>query len=54
MAKQKLSGNVSKQPPKVPGPGNPYATGDAIPTPDSVPARKTSIIHSSKFPPNAS
>lgn len=54
MAKQKLSGNVSKQPLKVPGPVNPYATGDAIPTPDSVPARKTSIIHSSKFPPNAS
>lgn len=28
-----------------------FATGDAIPTPDSVPARKTSIIQP-KFTPN--
>lgn len=52
MAKQKMGG-VSK-PLKMPPPVNPYGTGDAIPTPDSVPARKTSIIQPSKFQSNAS
>ncbi|XP_022902051.1 cAMP-regulated phosphoprotein 19 [Onthophagus taurus] len=51
MAKQKIGG-VNKQPLKVAVPVNPYATGDAIPTPETVPARKTSIIQSSKFTPN--
>lgn len=52
MAKQKMGG-VSK-PLKMPAPVNPYGTGDAIPTPDTVPARKTSIIQPSKFQSNAS
>lgn len=52
MAKQKMGG-VNKQPVKAMGPVNPYATGDAIPTPETVPARKTSIIQSSKFPPTS-
>lgn len=46
MAKQKMGG-ANKQP--VIKPLNPYATGDAIPTPETVPARKTSIIQPSKF-----
>lgn len=54
MAKQKMGG-VNKQPlNKVPVPVNPYATGEAIPTPETVPARKTSIIQPSKFTPNVS
>lgn len=53
MAKQKM-GAVNKQPLKVSGPVNPYATGDAIPTPETVPARKTSIIQPTKFQPNIS
>lgn len=53
MAKQKMGG-INKQPLKVAGPVNPYATGDAIPTPETVPARKTSIIQPSKFNPNVS
>ncbi|KAK4872228.1 hypothetical protein RN001_016352 [Aquatica leii] len=53
MAKQKM-GAVNKQPPKVASPVNPYATGDAIPTPETVPARKTSIIQPSKFTSNVS
>lgn len=50
MAKQKIGG-VNKQPLKVAGS---YATGEAIPTPETVPARKTSIIQPSKFTPNIS
>lgn len=53
MAKQKIGG-VNKQPLKVTCPVNPYATGDAIPTPDNIPARKTSIIQPSKFSSNVS
>ncbi|KAF5284841.1 hypothetical protein FQR65_LT13393 [Abscondita terminalis] len=53
MAKQKM-GAVNKQPLKVTGPVNPYATGEAIPTPETVPARKTSIIQPSKFTSNVS
>ncbi|KAB0801213.1 hypothetical protein PPYR_05567 [Photinus pyralis] len=53
MAKQKMGG-VNKQPLKVSGPVNPYATGEAIPTPETVPARKTSIIQPSKFTSNVS
>lgn len=53
MAKQKVGG-VSKPPLKVPGPANPFATGEAIPTPETVPARKTSIIQPSKFNPSSS
>lgn len=53
MAKQKV-GPVNKQPLKVTGPVNPYATGEAIPTPETVPARKTSIIQPTKFQPNIS
>lgn len=53
MAKQKIG--INKQPPKVAGPANPFgSTGDAIPTPETVPARKTSIIQPSKFTPNIS
>lgn len=54
MAKQKMNGGVNKQPTKVPTSVNPYATGDAIPTPDSVPARKTSIVQPSKLTSNVS
>ncbi|XP_017769986.1 PREDICTED: alpha-endosulfine [Nicrophorus vespilloides] len=50
MAKQKIGG-INKQPLKVTDPVN-NATGDAIPTPETVPARKTSIIQTSKFNPS--
>jgi len=53
MAKQKV-GNVNKPALKVTTSGIPFPTGDAIPTPDTVPARKTSIIQQSKFSPNVS
>lgn len=53
MAKQKMGG-ANKAPLKIPLPINPYATGDAIPTPETVPARKTSIIQPSKFNPQSS
>ncbi|KAF5294730.1 hypothetical protein FQA39_LY00214 [Lamprigera yunnana] len=51
MAKQKMGG-INKPPLKVAGPVNPYTTGEAIPTPETVPARKTSIIQPSKFTSN--
>ncbi|XP_025831206.1 alpha-endosulfine [Agrilus planipennis] len=51
MAKQKM-GNINKPQLKVAVPVNPYATGDAIPTPETVPIRKTSIIQQTKFTPN--
>ncbi|XP_071534726.1 cAMP-regulated phosphoprotein 19 [Panulirus ornatus] len=41
MAKQKPPSNKSRMPPLLAQP-----TGEAIPTPESVPVRKTSIIHS--------
>ncbi|XP_045584388.1 cAMP-regulated phosphoprotein 19 [Procambarus clarkii] len=41
MAKQKSASNKSRMPPLLAQP-----TGEAIPTPESVPVRKTSIIHS--------
>jgi len=44
MAKQK-SAAKTRQAPAVLG----YATGDAIPTPETVPVRKTSIIQPTKF-----
>lgn len=51
MAKQKLGGvNKVKTPCPVPG----FTTGEAIPTPETVPARKTSIIQPSKFTSNVS
>lgn len=53
MAKQKMGG-INKPPMKSATPVNPFATGEAIPTPETVPARKTSIIQSSKFTPNVS
>lgn len=53
MAKQKMGG-VSKPPLKVAVPVNSYGTGETIPTPETVPARKTSIIQPSKFTPNVS
>jgi hypothetical protein len=53
MAKQKLGG-VNKAPLKTPCPVPGFATGEAIPTPETVPARKTSIIQPSKFTSNVS
>ncbi|XP_063925110.1 alpha-endosulfine [Zophobas morio] len=53
MAKQKLGG-VNKAPLKTPCSVPGFATGDAIPTPETVPARKTSIIQPSKFTSNVS
>ncbi|XP_060522105.1 cAMP-regulated phosphoprotein 19 [Cylas formicarius] len=52
MAKQKMGG-VNKQLIKVPGPV-PFPTGEAIPTPETVPARKTSIVQPSKLTSNVS
>ncbi|XP_066158989.1 cAMP-regulated phosphoprotein 19 [Euwallacea fornicatus] len=46
MAKQKMGG-INKPPLKVPGPI--FPTGDAIPTPETVPARKTSLVQPSKL-----
>lgn len=46
MAKQKMGG-INKPPLKVPGPI--FPTGDAIPTPENVPARKTSLVQPSKL-----
>lgn len=48
MAKQIMGGNKAAAA-KVPGPIPFLATGDAIPTPESVPARKTSIVQHSKL-----
>ncbi|XP_019880966.1 cAMP-regulated phosphoprotein 19 isoform X2 [Aethina tumida] len=50
MAKQKIGG-VNKLPSK---PTAPFATGEAIPTPETVPARKTSIVQPSKLSSNVS
>ncbi|CAH0564373.1 unnamed protein product [Brassicogethes aeneus] len=44
MAKQKKAG-INKVPTK---PANNFATGEAIPTPETVPTRKTSIVQPSK------
>ncbi|KAJ8923008.1 hypothetical protein NQ315_001556 [Exocentrus adspersus] len=52
MAKQKM-GSVNK-PSKAPGPAPFTATGEAIPTPETVPTRKTSIVQPSKLTSNAS
>lgn len=62
MAKQKQLGgagigsaaNQGKQPPTTALRNQLAGTGDAIPTPDTVPARKTSIIQPSKFNTNIS
>lgn len=48
MAKQIMGGNKASAA-KVPGPMPFLATGDAIPTPESVPVRKTSIVQPSKL-----
>lgn len=53
MAKQKCGG-INKAPLKTPCPAPGFATGEEIPTPESVPIRKTSIIQPSKFTPNVS
>ncbi|KAF7281883.1 endosulfine alpha [Rhynchophorus ferrugineus] len=50
MAKQKMGG-INKPPLKVPG-SVPFPTGEAIPTPETVPARKTSIVQPSKLSAN--
>ncbi|KAK9869903.1 hypothetical protein WA026_003623 [Henosepilachna vigintioctopunctata] len=51
MAKQRKD----KLPVKAPLPINPFVgTGEAIPTPDTIPVRKTSIMQSTKFTPNVS
>lgn len=50
MAKQKMGG-INKPPLRVPG-SVPYPTGEAIPTPETVPARKTSIVQPSKLSAN--
>nr|CAG4646002.1 EOG090X0P2R [Lynceus sp. MCZ IZ 141354] len=42
MAKQKAPAAVARMPPQV----LPQPTGDTIPTPDSLPIRKTSIVQS--------
>jgi len=44
MAKQKVPTSVTRLPPVLA-----QSTGDAIPTPESVPVRKTSIIQQSKL-----
>lgn len=51
MAKQKKA-SINKPPLKAAEPNVAFATGGAIPTPETVPARKTSIIQPSKFTPN--
>lgn len=48
MAKQIMGGNKAAAA-KVPGPMPFLATGDAIPTPETVPVRKTSIVQPSKL-----
>lgn len=48
MAKQIMGGNKAAAT-KVPGPMPFLATGEAIPTPESVPVRKTSIVQPSKL-----
>lgn len=53
MAKQKCGG-VNAKPPLKPCTAPGFATGEAIPTPETVPARKTSIIQSSKYSSNVS
>lgn len=47
MAKQKCEARARQIPA-----GLSYATGEAIPTPETVPVRKTSIIQPCKFTPN--
>ncbi|XP_023023230.2 endosulfine alpha [Leptinotarsa decemlineata] len=49
MAKQKFGNGPSKPGIQLPGPIPFVATGDAIPTPETVPVRKTSIAQPSKF-----
>lgn len=50
MAKQKMGALANKPPNKLPGPIPPFvATGEAIPTPETVPMRKTSLVQPSKL-----
>ncbi|KAJ8933994.1 hypothetical protein NQ314_013629 [Rhamnusium bicolor] len=53
MAKQK-KGGINKPAAKLPGPTPFTATGDAIPTPETIPARKTSLVQHSKLTSNVS
>lgn len=53
MAKQKMGG-INKPAAKLPGPTPFTATGDAIPTPETIPVRKTSIVQPSKLTSNVS
>ncbi|CAH1154711.1 unnamed protein product [Phaedon cochleariae] len=48
MAKQKFAA-PSKPGLQLPGPSPFVVTGDAIPTPETVPLRKTSLVQPSKF-----
>lgn len=48
MAKQKMGGVFAQPSAKTTGPQF-VATGEAIPTPESVPVRKTSLVQPSKF-----
>jgi hypothetical protein len=47
MAKQKSGGGAAKT--RVTPVMQPYATGETIPTPETVPVRKTSIIQQPKL-----
>ncbi|XP_072376144.1 alpha-endosulfine-like [Diabrotica undecimpunctata] len=49
MAKQKFGNISNKAGLQLPGPTQFVGTGDAIPTPETVPIRKTSIVQPSKF-----
>ncbi|XP_056637416.1 alpha-endosulfine [Diorhabda carinulata] len=49
MAKQKFGNVANKAGLQLPGPIPFVGTGEAIPTPESVPVRKTSLVQPSKF-----
>jgi hypothetical protein len=49
MAKQKGAGGAASAKTRVTQSMQPFATGDAIPTPETVPVRKTSIIQQPKL-----
>ncbi|XP_059488396.1 cAMP-regulated phosphoprotein 19 [Neocloeon triangulifer] len=49
MAKQKSSSVAAAAKPRVTSVMQPFATGEAIPTPETVPVRKTSIIQQPKL-----
>ncbi|KAJ8975670.1 hypothetical protein NQ317_003169 [Molorchus minor] len=53
MAKQKMGG-INKPATKVPCPTPFSTTGEMIPTPETVPARKTSLVQQSKLAANIS